>query len=143
MARWATQFQADLPMYSCPADIKNPAKALDNTLLSGPYPKVLKAGPSRKKVNQWEDLSDLEDMDTMEQWVRGQTSVESQAQLEEIPIAQDEQNLYDQAYISQYMDAQGAKKKDEEQAAGKPSHTMVETPQELAARLAEEDKEIQ
>uniref|UniRef100_A0A915JL93 Uncharacterized protein n=1 Tax=Romanomermis culicivorax TaxID=13658 RepID=A0A915JL93_ROMCU len=28
---------------------------------------ALKAGPSKKKVNQWKDLSDPEDMDTMDQ----------------------------------------------------------------------------
>uniref|UniRef100_A0A915KNW8 Uncharacterized protein n=1 Tax=Romanomermis culicivorax TaxID=13658 RepID=A0A915KNW8_ROMCU len=71
------------------------------------------------------------------------SSTESQAQSEEIRIAQDEQNVYDQAYISQYMDAEGPKKKDEDQTAWTPIHTVVETPQELGARLAEEDKEIQ
>uniref|UniRef100_A0A915IZ80 Uncharacterized protein n=1 Tax=Romanomermis culicivorax TaxID=13658 RepID=A0A915IZ80_ROMCU len=69
--------------------------------------------------------------------------VESQAQSEEIPIAWDEQNVYDQAYISQYMDAKGVKNKEEYQTAGTPIHTVVETPQELMARLAEEEKEIQ
>uniref|UniRef100_A0A915IFW0 Uncharacterized protein n=1 Tax=Romanomermis culicivorax TaxID=13658 RepID=A0A915IFW0_ROMCU len=71
------------------------------------------------------------------------STVESQAHSEEIPIAQDEQNMYGQAYISQYMDAKGAKKKEQDQTAGTPIHTVVETPQELAAQLAEEDKEIQ
>uniref|UniRef100_A0A915JQK9 Uncharacterized protein n=1 Tax=Romanomermis culicivorax TaxID=13658 RepID=A0A915JQK9_ROMCU len=71
------------------------------------------------------------------------SSKENQAQSEEIPIAQDEQNMFDQAYISQYMDVKGAKEKEEDQTAGTPIHTMVETPQELAARLAEEEKEIQ
>uniref|UniRef100_A0A915JNA3 Uncharacterized protein n=1 Tax=Romanomermis culicivorax TaxID=13658 RepID=A0A915JNA3_ROMCU len=52
------------------------------------------------------------------------SSIESQAQWEEILIAQDEQNVYDQAYISQYMDVDGAKKKEEEQTAGTPSHTV-------------------
>uniref|UniRef100_A0A915IB43 Uncharacterized protein n=1 Tax=Romanomermis culicivorax TaxID=13658 RepID=A0A915IB43_ROMCU len=41
------------------------------------------------------------------------------------------------------MDAKGAKKKEEDQTAGTPIHTVVETPQELAALLAEEYKEIQ
>uniref|UniRef100_A0A915KGH0 Uncharacterized protein n=1 Tax=Romanomermis culicivorax TaxID=13658 RepID=A0A915KGH0_ROMCU len=41
------------------------------------------------------------------------------------------------------MDAEHAKKKEEEQTAGTPIHTVVETPQELAAPLAEEEKEIQ
>uniref|UniRef100_A0A915JR53 Uncharacterized protein n=1 Tax=Romanomermis culicivorax TaxID=13658 RepID=A0A915JR53_ROMCU len=71
------------------------------------------------------------------------SSVENQAQLEEIWIAQDEQNMYDKAYISHYMDAQAAKKKEEEQTAGTPIHTAMETPQELAAQLVEEEKEIQ
>uniref|UniRef100_A0A915IUB1 Uncharacterized protein n=1 Tax=Romanomermis culicivorax TaxID=13658 RepID=A0A915IUB1_ROMCU len=31
--------------------------------------KMLKAGPSKKKLNQWEDLSDPEDMDTLDQQV--------------------------------------------------------------------------
>uniref|UniRef100_A0A915KF70 Uncharacterized protein n=1 Tax=Romanomermis culicivorax TaxID=13658 RepID=A0A915KF70_ROMCU len=69
MARCAMQFQADLVAYSCPAVIKNPAKAMDHTLLFGIYPKALKADPSKKKLNQWEDLSDLEDMDTLDQQV--------------------------------------------------------------------------
>uniref|UniRef100_A0A915ISE7 Uncharacterized protein n=1 Tax=Romanomermis culicivorax TaxID=13658 RepID=A0A915ISE7_ROMCU len=68
--------------------------------------------------------------------------VENQAQLEEILITQDEQNVYDKAYISQYMDAKGAKK-EEEQTAGTPVHTVVETPQELAAQQAGEENEIQ
>uniref|UniRef100_A0A915HMA8 Uncharacterized protein n=1 Tax=Romanomermis culicivorax TaxID=13658 RepID=A0A915HMA8_ROMCU len=34
------------------------------------------------------------------------SSIESQAQSDELPIAWDEQNVYDQAYISQYMDAE-------------------------------------
>uniref|UniRef100_A0A915KVX5 Uncharacterized protein n=1 Tax=Romanomermis culicivorax TaxID=13658 RepID=A0A915KVX5_ROMCU len=66
-------------------------------------------------------------------------NVESQAQLEEIPIAKDEQNVYEEAHISQYMDVESAKKEEEDQTAGTPIHTMVETPQELAAQLAEED----
>uniref|UniRef100_A0A915HXW1 Uncharacterized protein n=1 Tax=Romanomermis culicivorax TaxID=13658 RepID=A0A915HXW1_ROMCU len=41
------------------------------------------------------------------------------------------------------MDAEGVKKKEEEQTAVVPSHTVVETPQELTARLAEEEKDIQ
>uniref|UniRef100_A0A915JMQ1 Uncharacterized protein n=1 Tax=Romanomermis culicivorax TaxID=13658 RepID=A0A915JMQ1_ROMCU len=41
------------------------------------------------------------------------------------------------------MDAEGVKKKEEDQTAGTPIHAVVETPQELAARLAEEEKEIQ
>uniref|UniRef100_A0A915I3X3 Uncharacterized protein n=1 Tax=Romanomermis culicivorax TaxID=13658 RepID=A0A915I3X3_ROMCU len=71
------------------------------------------------------------------------SSVESQAQSEEIWIAQDEQKVYEQAYISEYMDAEGVEKKEEEQTAGTHSHTVVETPQDLAALLAKEDKEIQ
>uniref|UniRef100_A0A915KWD3 Uncharacterized protein n=1 Tax=Romanomermis culicivorax TaxID=13658 RepID=A0A915KWD3_ROMCU len=59
------------------------------------------------------------------------SSVENQAQSEEIPIAQDEQNMYGEAFISQYMDAESAKKKEEEQTAVTPIHTVVETPQEL------------
>uniref|UniRef100_A0A915KYF1 Uncharacterized protein n=1 Tax=Romanomermis culicivorax TaxID=13658 RepID=A0A915KYF1_ROMCU len=65
------------------------------------------------------------------------SSVENQAQLEEILIAHDEQNMYDKAYISQYIDAEGVKKKGEEQTAGTAIYTMVETPQELLAGLAE------
>uniref|UniRef100_A0A915J799 Uncharacterized protein n=1 Tax=Romanomermis culicivorax TaxID=13658 RepID=A0A915J799_ROMCU len=71
------------------------------------------------------------------------SSVECQAQSDEILIAKDEQNVYDQVYIGQYMDAEGAKKKEEDQTAGTPIHTVVETPQELAAWRAEEDKEFQ
>uniref|UniRef100_A0A915KTF3 Uncharacterized protein n=1 Tax=Romanomermis culicivorax TaxID=13658 RepID=A0A915KTF3_ROMCU len=41
------------------------------------------------------------------------------------------------------MDAEGAKKKEEDHTAGTPIHTVVETPQELAARLAGENEEIQ
>uniref|UniRef100_A0A915IR59 Uncharacterized protein n=1 Tax=Romanomermis culicivorax TaxID=13658 RepID=A0A915IR59_ROMCU len=70
------------------------------------------------------------------------SSIENQAQLEEIPIAQDEQNVYEEAYISQYMDAVGAKK-EEAQTTVAPIHTVVETPQELAAGLTEQEKEIQ
>uniref|UniRef100_A0A915KBT6 Uncharacterized protein n=1 Tax=Romanomermis culicivorax TaxID=13658 RepID=A0A915KBT6_ROMCU len=69
MARWAMQCQTDLSGYLCPADIKNPAKATDHTLLSRVFSKVLKAGPRKKKLNQWEDLSDREDMDTLDQQV--------------------------------------------------------------------------
>uniref|UniRef100_A0A915JM90 Uncharacterized protein n=1 Tax=Romanomermis culicivorax TaxID=13658 RepID=A0A915JM90_ROMCU len=71
------------------------------------------------------------------------SGVESQAQSEEIPIAQDEQNVYDQVYFSQNMDAEGTKKKEKDQTAGTSIHTVVETRQELAAGLAEEEKEIQ
>uniref|UniRef100_A0A915JHJ6 Uncharacterized protein n=1 Tax=Romanomermis culicivorax TaxID=13658 RepID=A0A915JHJ6_ROMCU len=41
------------------------------------------------------------------------------------------------------MDAEGVKKKGEEQTARTAIHTMVKTPQELLAGLAEEEKEIQ
>uniref|UniRef100_A0A915K9E0 Uncharacterized protein n=1 Tax=Romanomermis culicivorax TaxID=13658 RepID=A0A915K9E0_ROMCU len=41
------------------------------------------------------------------------------------------------------MDAEGAKKKEDEQSAAAPIHTAVETAQESAAWLAEEEKEIQ
>uniref|UniRef100_A0A915K8C3 Uncharacterized protein n=1 Tax=Romanomermis culicivorax TaxID=13658 RepID=A0A915K8C3_ROMCU len=92
----------------------------------GVIARALKAHPSKKKVNQWEDLSDPEDMDTMDQQLQSQpqvvmqlqtemmpppglpvpqviqastidasqylSSIENQAQLEEIMIAQDEQN---------------------------------------------------
>uniref|UniRef100_A0A915JTU4 Uncharacterized protein n=1 Tax=Romanomermis culicivorax TaxID=13658 RepID=A0A915JTU4_ROMCU len=59
------------------------------------------------------------------------SSVESQPQLEEISIAQDEQNVYEEAHISQYMDAESGKKENKDQTAGTPNHTVVETPQEL------------
>uniref|UniRef100_A0A915K4U2 Uncharacterized protein n=1 Tax=Romanomermis culicivorax TaxID=13658 RepID=A0A915K4U2_ROMCU len=71
------------------------------------------------------------------------SSIESQAQSKEILIAQDEQNVYDQAYISQCMYAESVKKKEKDHTAGTPIHTVMETPQESAPRLAEEDKEIQ
>uniref|UniRef100_A0A915K4L4 Uncharacterized protein n=1 Tax=Romanomermis culicivorax TaxID=13658 RepID=A0A915K4L4_ROMCU len=41
------------------------------------------------------------------------------------------------------MNAKGVKKKEEEQTAVVPSHTLVVTSQELAAWLAEEEKKIQ
>uniref|UniRef100_A0A915IUM7 Uncharacterized protein n=1 Tax=Romanomermis culicivorax TaxID=13658 RepID=A0A915IUM7_ROMCU len=40
---------------------------MDHTLFSGVHPMALKSAPSNKKLSQWEDLSDSEDMDTMDQ----------------------------------------------------------------------------
>uniref|UniRef100_A0A915L9V7 Uncharacterized protein n=1 Tax=Romanomermis culicivorax TaxID=13658 RepID=A0A915L9V7_ROMCU len=71
------------------------------------------------------------------------SSVENQAQLEDILIAQNEQNVYDNACISEYMDAEGSKKKEDDHTAVAPIHTVVETPQELAHWLAGEEEEIQ
>uniref|UniRef100_A0A915HFD6 Uncharacterized protein n=1 Tax=Romanomermis culicivorax TaxID=13658 RepID=A0A915HFD6_ROMCU len=45
--------------------------------------------------------------------------------------------------VTYTYDAEGLKKKEENQTAGTIIHTVVETPHELAAWLAEEDKEIQ
>uniref|UniRef100_A0A915IMF6 Uncharacterized protein n=1 Tax=Romanomermis culicivorax TaxID=13658 RepID=A0A915IMF6_ROMCU len=61
--------KADIAEESKEKAVANLSKYRDHTLVSGVYPKLLKAGPSKKKLNQWEDLSDLEDMDTMDQQV--------------------------------------------------------------------------
>uniref|UniRef100_A0A915JQ53 Uncharacterized protein n=1 Tax=Romanomermis culicivorax TaxID=13658 RepID=A0A915JQ53_ROMCU len=57
--------------------------------------------------------------------------------------ADDESKLWLIQVDKDVMESESANKKEEEQPAAVPIHTAVETPQDLVARLAEEEKEIQ